>query len=221
MKDCDFIPASHHEAVLISRALKRRATMIGTLIGAMVLWVIVQRHQISSAQAVMTEIENGRQQISDHLIKRDAMEIERTRLDEQHQLVSRLFNGSHLAVVLSDLSRRQPDTIVLISMTLQAPGLSAFVAPKTETLVDAAGTPTGPQAHPPIKPLSVSQKPSQLTLVGIASSAPDVIRFAAELERSPFLDQVQMQSKGAVRWAGRRAEKFELKCELVRRQGER
>jgi hypothetical protein len=55
----------------------------------------------------------------------------------------------------------------------------------------------------------------RLELFGIASEASEVIKFAAALETSPLFSRVSMQVKGPTDWAGRRAEQFEMTCDLV------
>lgn len=87
----------------------------------------------------------------------------------------------------------------------------------------ADGTPGNPDADPNrVRPTSdcavlepMQSEYSQLILHGVAGQTAEIIRFAASLEDSSLFARVQMRVKESVIWEGRRAEEFELVCDLA------
>ena len=213
--DCDFIPAAFHEKQALRRAVKLRTFFVCMMYAFMMLWGVVHRHRLSNAQAMLTEVSHQQGQLDVHAEKKEAMEFEQNRLRDRQRLLDQLSDRSSLVVVLSALSRHLPETVILTEWSLQRPSLSSSVdvsSPRTAT------GPRGPRSRQrPSDDADTdrSRRNAILQLTGIAVSIPDVIQFAAALESSPLFDRVYMEARGPTVWAGRRAEKFDLNCELV------
>jgi hypothetical protein len=215
MKDCDFIPADYHQARTLHRAVRTRAAMIATLLCLMGIWVVAHQREVASAQAMLADVAAQRNQVDIHLALREQMEKQRQGLLDQRRLLDHLAGETRLVAVLSDISRRLPETVVLTDLNAQLPGMEVFArlpaAPGTPPPAATAGpAPVAAQAPTPATP-----RPARLTLGGVAAAAPEVIRLAAGLEDSPLIDRVQMQSQQTSRWAGRVVEKFVLTCDLA------
>jgi Tfp pilus assembly protein PilN len=242
VQDCDFIPTQYREAWALRKALKLRASCVGMLIAIMALWVVANHHRLSSAQAMVAEVERQEQQVRIHLAKKQQMEAERAALESHQRLIEQLDAGIDLVVVFSDISRRMPDTVVLTAMTANCPALARYAAeekaaPAPQGVPPSAAAPTPPRpplqagrqpsAAPPPAPAPQSKPPEEaadvdrITLIGIARELPDVIAFAAALEGSRLFNRVQMEMKEPVVWAGRKAQQFEIRGDLARQVGGR
>jgi Tfp pilus assembly protein PilN len=224
VKDCDFIPASYHAAMKIRGALKLRAGCVGALLSIMALWMVAHHHRVENAKAMVPEITKQEEQIAIHLAKKAAMESEKADLRDHQRLLAQLEEQTSLALVFSDISRRMPDTIVLTEVSADCQSLARF---GSEIEPPKPAEPAAPGAKPPVLPPDANaakMKENQpvsgrVTITGIAVDNPDVVRFAAALESSPLFDRIQMEVKGPTVWAGRRAQLFELTCELLDQQG--
>ncbi|MCG8406513.1 MAG: PilN domain-containing protein [Phycisphaerales bacterium] len=215
MIDCDFIPAHYHEQQALRRAVKIRAFCVGTMFVIMAIWIFVHHHRLSNAESMLSEIRLQKDQIRIHAAKRAAMKMEKARLHDRQQLIDQLSNHASLVLVYSDLSRRLPETVVLTKVSLKCPSLSAYVdkeEPESDALIPRANPRRAIVPEEDEIPEIIG---NELTMTGIAVSQGDVIQFAAALEKSPLFDQVYMEAKDPTLWAGRRAQRFELVCELV------
>lgn len=222
MKDCDFIPADYHAARSMKAAIRLRAACVGALIAIMALWVVAHQHRISAAKAMLPEITRQQEQAAIHLAKKAAMEAEREGLKDRRRLLSELETGVGLVPVFCEVSRRMPETVVLIELSAACPSVAEFAVEEQPNRPAEPASP-GAKAAPPSLTL-VTQAPDDrsltatLLLKGIAVDNADVVRFAAALEGSPLFDRIQMDVKGPTVWGGRRAQVFELTCELVGRE---
>lgn len=221
MKDCDFIPASHHVRRAQHNMMRMRASFISIMIVIMVVWVTAHHHDLATADAMLSDITTQRDQVDELLGKKAEMEKEREVLAARKLLIDRLEQNIDMVVLMSDISRLMPETVVLTRLSLRAPGLSQFVVNDvTSKQPEPATPPAAAGATPPVQP-PVITRPPELEMIGIANESSEIIRFAAALERSPLISRVSMEVKGQVDWAGRRAEQFELTCELLEQSGGR
>lgn len=219
MIDCDFIPADYHQARSLHRAVKLRGMLISAMTALMVLWVVANKHQVSSANAMLTEVISQHDQIGDHLAKKEAMEAEANRLRDHQRLLTQFESHASLVVVMSDISRRLPDAVVITQVQYRCPSLHQYaqepttdkpVQPVTASAVSGAVPPALPQPPP---------ASTELKMTGFASEISEAIKSAAALERSPLMARVQMELKGRAVWAGRQGQSFELTCELLNQSG--
>jgi Tfp pilus assembly protein PilN len=225
VKDCDFIPADYHAARTVRGAIKLRAGCVGTLIAIMGLWMVAHHHRVESAKAMLPEITRQQEQLAIHLAKKAAMEAERADLRDHQRLVKELKDQASLVLVFSDISRRMPETVVLTEVLADCPSLARFGIEIDPPRPEEPPPTGGKRPVPPSEPLAPKPKENpaanaRLTIKGIAVDNPDVVRFAAALETSPLFDRIQMEVKGPTVWSGRRAQLFELTCELVEQQGD-
>ncbi len=222
MIDCDFLPDSFHQTQSSRRAIKLRGTLISALIVIMVIWVAANQHQLSSANAMLMDVTAQREQIAQHLTKRDQMESEKNHLRDRQRLLEQFDSHASLVVVLSDLSRRLPETVVLTKVTYRSESLHRFAfdvpteVPRNKP-PDVIGstpakveTPAVPEAPP---------STTEIRMSAFASEVPEAIRCAAALERSPLVARVQMELKGEATWGGRRGQEVELNCVLLEQTG--
>lgn len=220
MKDCDFIPPNYHEAQTLRRAIKLRAACVGALLAIMVVWAIAHHNHLATAQAMLPEIAKEQEQVDIHLAKKAAMSAEQAALRDRQRLLQQLEAQASIVLILGDLSRRQPDAIVLTELSAEFPSLKRF---STEEESPAPAEPPKPpdKASSDAPKLKEEQPPSaaRLTVKGIAADNPDMVRFAAALESSPLFSRIHLEVKGPAVWAGRRAQAFELTCELSEQHG--
>jgi len=221
MIDCDFIPDDYHRGRSQRRAVKLRGTLVSAMVVIMVLWVVANRHQISSANAMLTDVAAQREQFDQHLAKREAMETEQSRLRDHQRLLEEFEGPASLVVVICDISRRLPETVVLTNVTYRSASLNRY------------GKVTSPETPPAKAPATIGSPAAktdadgapptttEIRMTAFASEVPEAIRCAAELERSPLVARVQMELKGDAVWAGRRGQQFELICELLEQTGVR
>lgn len=217
MRDCDFIPANRHESRSLKRAIHRRSALVVGLGVMMGIWTAAHQREVSTAEAMITDVRRQDEQLQIHAAKKASMEVEQAHLEEHEARVEQVSSPTQLGVILADLSRRLPETAVLTQMSVRAPSLSRFVANPSAAPVPDLRAPAGAAAPP----ATVAISTAQLTLAGIARTAADVINFAAALETSRLFDRVQIVSQGTTKWAGRRAERFELTCNLVEQKERR
>ncbi|MFH1417117.1 MAG: PilN domain-containing protein [Planctomycetota bacterium] len=222
MKDCDFIPAKYHEVRTLRHALKRRASCLASLLVIMAVWIVMHQHRISTAQAMLPELDRQQEQIEIHMAKKQAMESRRANLRNHKRLLGELENAVSLELAFSEIGRRLPKTVVLTELTLTSPSLARFslVNEEPEDPPPARGRNPrrGAVAAKPWRD-TVSTTP-MMSIEGVAVANPDVAVFVANLESSPLYDRVNLkETREPIVWAGRRAQRFELTCEVVAQQG--
>lgn len=221
MVDCDFIPANYRDAQSLRGAIKLRGSLIGTMLVFMVIWVVAHQRQLQQANAMLANVTSESEQVAAHLEKKYAMQREREQLEQQQLLIHELGNRASAVVVLADVTRRMPDSVLLIGLKLNSPRFGdQTVASQTAEKADA---PTAQTAIPPATPtpgaakapeIAFESEETTLVMTGLAIQTTDIIRFAAELERSPLMERVQMNLKGVAEWGGRVGQQFELVCQL-------
>jgi len=215
--DCDFIPADYHQTSVLRRAVRTRAAMVTVLVAIMAIWMVAHHHELAKTQAMLIEATDQHAQIAAHKLKKRAMEEEQARLHEQQQLLHQLESQTRLAVVLGDISRRLPSEAVLTELSVGGAGLERFTVPLPQAQSDGgAQPPTSPATSAANGAPAASLPPESphILLRGLAITAPDVLRFAASLEKSPLLKRVQLLSQEPAEWDGRKAERFEITCDL-------
>ncbi len=222
MKDCDFIPARYHEAKTLRHAVKRRASCLGILLVIMAVWIVSHHHRISTAEAMLPDLDRQQEQIEIHLAKKQMMETQRAGLRDHKRLLGELENVVSLELALSEIGRLLPETVVLTDLKLRCPSVARF-SPEYEDQEDPASSSggRGPQKATMAKRLGgVSTEVPQMSIKGIAVANPDVALFVANLESSPLIDRVNLtEAKKPIVWSGYRAQQFELTCELVAQEG--
>jgi hypothetical protein len=224
MIDCDFIPDDYHQARLHRRAIKLRVTLVSAMIVIMTLWIVANQHQLSGAEAMLTEIGDQREQINQHLAKRDAMEVEMNRLRDHQRLLDQFESHASLVVLLCDVSRRLPETVILTKISFRCPSLNRFgkVTSSDKSAPPAQGAVRSSVAKPE-KSDEVDAMPNvaEIKMTAFANEVSEAIKCAAELERSPLVARVQMELRGESIWAGRRGQQFDLTCDLREESGVR
>jgi Tfp pilus assembly protein PilN len=231
VQDCDFIPARYHEAKALRRAVKVRATFIGIMIAIMVLWGVAHQHHLAEVQALIADVDRQQEQVTLHMAKKQSMEAERGALRDQQRLLDRLQGNASLVVLFGDISRRLPDAVVLVELSVQCGSLCQYAAEEEPGATpDKAKAQVGRQLGGQRSSLSYPQRSSlsyqteqdergavdHVTLRGIAREIRDAIEFAAGLEGSRLLDKVELEMKRPTTWGGRTGHAFELRCRLVK-----
>lgn len=221
MKDCDFIPADYHETRTLKRAMRTRTVFVAVMMLIMGLWVVVNKYQLAAAAAMLPELQSQQRDIAFSYAEKQRLEAQRAALLSNRQLLEKLESKSSLVIVLSDISRRMQNTIVLTDMSIERPSLAKFSLsqedPEPEDDVESRRKRLLERYEPP----SDDSLVSVLKMTGFAVANPDITRFAAAMESSPLFDRVQMDIMGPTVWNGRRGQQFELTCELVNeREGE-
>lgn len=204
------------------------------LIAMMVLWATAHVRELQSADAMITQLGAQRDELTSLLAKKADMQALHEKLEQHRQRVALLEQDESLTVIFSDVSRRMPATVFLTGLRLDAPSVARWADRAThEPIVvptpdqKSAGAASVQIGHvtpemAPGKPLTGGTESavpasvySQLTLHGVAGQTAEIIRFAAALEDSILFARVQMRVKDSVIWGGRRAEEFELICDLA------
>lgn len=183
----------------------------------MIVWIAAHEHQVSTAKALLTEVSQQHEQLKVHATKKAVLEAERLRLSEYEDLIRTLADRGSLVVVLSDLSKKMPESVMLTRLSMNLPSVCVFAKAseqsKSEEVV--ASDPTGHLVLPSPKPTAQSMSVTPILRVeGIAISVQDVLQFAADLERSPLFGRVQVETKGDEGWSGHRGQGFQITCEL-------
>jgi hypothetical protein len=143
-------------------------------------------------------------------------------LDDRRRLLDELSDRASLVLVLSDLSRRMPQRVILTQLSVHCPSVSEFVAED-----DAVADKPSLHRRPPAAAAADKAErrnglmSAHLEMSGIAVSLPDMIRFAGRLEDSALVRRVDMKVKGPTVWGDRRVEQFTLTCELAAQDGSR
>lgn len=231
MKDFDFIPGEHHARRTQRKATKLRAGCASMLIVMMVLWTTAHVRELQSADAMIAQLGAQRDELTNLLARKADMQALHEKLEQHRRRVALLEQDESLTVIFSDVSRRMPSTVFLTGLRLEAPSVARWAAPvthepavvptpeqKSAGAVAAAGPAASrilPDGAAPERPASAY---SRLILHGVAGQTAEIIRFAAALEDSPLFARVQMRVKDSVIWSGRRAEEFELICDLAEQE---
>lgn len=219
------------------RAIRLRASCIGVMIAIMLIWVLSHRHRLASVEAMMVDVAGQEQQVTLHLAKKAQMEAERQKLSDRQRLIEKLGEGVDLVVVLGDVSRLMPETVVLTELSARCLTLDRYVIVEEQEFIrpepesrprggPETARPSGPRGLEPAAPVPPAIGPrreeadvDRVTLLGVAREIPEVITFAAALESSSLFTRVQMEMKDPILWNGRRVQRFEIRCDLARQVG--
>ncbi|MCB9858093.1 MAG: hypothetical protein H6818_20605 [Phycisphaerales bacterium] len=220
-RDCDFIPAEYHEQRQVRGVVRQRVFGIVGMIGIMVVWLGAHYFRVSSAEAMMVEIAEQKAQVESVAARKAEMEQAKTVLSNIRELMQTLAGGRSLVTVFGELSHRVPDSIVLTGCQLYEPSLSDFA---TEVVGGSAvGLMVGRRgaerdlrrgASAP-EVVDVESMRRGLTLYGVARSIPDIIDFAAALDKSPAFFEVDMDVREPTMFAGRPARRFRMTCRIA------
>ncbi len=218
MLDCDFIPKAYHDRRRLRAMLRRRSACAAGMFGMMLLWIVAHHRQINTAEAMLCDVSQQRDQLALIAGKRAELERERSELKEQMRLIDRLANRASYVVVLAELSRSLPANVVLTEVAVHAPLMEPYLhaAGRNSAACDLPAPSTKDSAKPrSARPI----EPEQLRISGVAIGPADVIEFAARVERSGLFDSVYMESLDATLWADRRVERFQLTCNVLPHEG--
>jgi Tfp pilus assembly protein PilN len=208
--DCDFIPYTYRERSSQRGAMKLRASLVGAMVALMVLWMTAHNRELATAEAMLTDARQQLTQVDILLTRKGAMEARRERLARLERLVSELRSPASPVVIMSDLSRRMPESVILTDLSIESASVRRFVHRPPS---DKKGTPVTGATEVEAAPLADG---TRLVVRGLALDTSDAIRFSASLEASPLFADVQMTLRGSGEWGGRQGEAFELSCALPR-----
>lgn len=221
MSECNFIPEYYREVRAFRHAVRVRVSGIGVILSIMVLWCVAHGHRLAGAEAMQGEISLQIEQVQTNEAKKRTMDFQLAELRSRQHLIEKLSGRASLVLVFSEISRRQPEMVVLTDVSIDCSSLAAYT--KQPTVSPVSGIPASAQPRGVVPEVS-SELPAmqaRLKLSGIAASLPGIIQLAAALEKSPLFDRVTMRVDDPTVWAGRSAERFELTCELVPQGGRR
>lgn len=221
VNECNFIPDRYREEKAFRRAIRLRVSGLGAIFCIMVLWWVAHGHRLSSAEAMQSEISLQLDQVEANAAQKRTMDSQLAELRSRRHLIEKLSGRTSLILVFSELSRRQPDMVVLTAVSVECSSLAAYTTPVATSAV--SGVPSSiplAEVRPEVHPEHAVMR-SKLKLSGIAATLPDIIQFAAALEQSPLFDRVNMRVGEPAVWAGHPAERFELTCELLPEEGHR
>lgn len=194
------------------RAVRRRVSMLTGLVAMMGVWVVAHQRDIATASAMLTDAQSQEAQVRDLAAKKQAMLDQQARLTANEELLRNLTSPTDLTIVLADLTKRMREPFVITKLFVHAPCVSQYARHADEDRIVPAKRGSDAGAAPSVAPLH--QAPS-ITIHGISRAAQDVITLSALLEASPLFDRVQIVTQTPGEWNGRRAQKFELTCDLV------
>lgn len=221
-RDCDFIPAEYHEQRRVRGTVRQRVAGAIGLAGIMLVWFGAHHYRIESAEAMMQDIVAQKKQMDSLAAKKSEMEQARLVLSNLQELMQQLAGGRSLVAVFGELSRRIPDSIVLTGCHLYEPSLSDYTADaeraaEHSTIQSRGRGSRRTRALSPAPNVVASEDLRRgLTLEGVARSIPDVIDFAAALDKSPAFYDVDMDIQEPAMFAGRPAQRFRMTCRIAR-----
>jgi len=204
--------------------VRRRAVGLVALFAIMAVWIGANENRLDTAQAMMDDIGAQKSEIENVASHKVEMERARAALSDLQILLSELTGRRSLVIVFGEISRRIPEDIVLTGCRFYEPTLCDHGLSESETAPNDQRPNTASPRH--TNRASASRRADAeplrhgLTLVGVGLSIPDIIDFAAALDKSPLFVRVNMDVKEAIVYAGRPARRFELTCRIVRQEEE-
>jgi len=202
--------------------IRIRSAGICALMVVMGIWIGVNKRMIASARAMMPEIEAQQRQVDIHIARTKQLIDDRATLDARRGFLEQLQQRISLVPVLADISDRMPESVLLTRLSLNAEYLEA-----DEPANSDAPTAADLRSSKPNKPLDVTRKistsdlaelaviPPVISIRGVARAVPDILEFAAALERSKLLGRIEMQIRRPGIWAGKQVQRFEVTGALV------
>jgi len=210
--DCNFIPKAYHDKRVVRRAVRRRSACAGIMFLMMIVWVGAHEHQVGVAEAMLADVTAQKQQLGLMVTERSHMEEEQARLRDQVELIEKLSNRAGLIVVLSDLSRCVPESVLITECSIKASVLDPYLA-EVELPATAA---KGRDARDVLAAPGVPVPGERLLVRGIALSSGAIIEFARNVDKSGLFANEYTETSDAVIWGDRRAEySFEMTCDLL------
>lgn len=194
------------------RAVRRRVSMLTGLVAMMAVWFVAHQRDISTATAMLADAQSQQDQVRDLAEKKQSMLDQQARLSANEDLLRSLASPTDLTIVLADLTKRMREPFVITKLLVHAPCVSQYARHADEDRIVPVKRGSDVGTVPTVAPLH--QTPS-ITIHGISRAAQDVITLSALLEASPLFDRVQIVTQTPGEWNGRRAQKFELTCDLV------
>ncbi|HPF39448.1 MAG TPA: PilN domain-containing protein [Phycisphaerae bacterium] len=220
-RDCDFIPAEYHERRRVRGMVRQRVASIVGIFSIMLVWVGAHYYQISSAEAMMQDVAAQKAQMESLATRKAEMEQARTALTNLQDLMRELAGERSLVSVFGELSQRIPDSIVLTGIQMYEPSMSEYAVEtgKQSAMAQAPVSRRNPRATrtEPMAPTltEIESMRRGLTLYGVARSIPDIIDFAAALDKSPAFFEVDMDVREPTMYAGRAARRFRMTCRMA------
>ena len=217
--DCDFIPSRYHDARRIRRMLQRRVVGVIVLLAVMAVWFYTNQSRIARADAMMDDAEAQQLQVANVAAYKLQLLQQRSGLNDLQKMLNTLTGDRDLVLIISELSRRVPETIVLTKCDVTVPSIYRFGietdpkdADKTvpianKTLLQSAG-------------LFGDESAATMVLEGIGAGDSAIIDFAADLDRSPLFFKVKFDVLEDVVFEQRPGKTFSLTCRLTRHRGQ-
>jgi Tfp pilus assembly protein PilN len=221
LHDCDFIPAEYHEQRRVQGLVRKHVASVLVVFAIWMVWVGAHRHRIQTAEAIMADISAQKSEFDVVAARKSEMERARGILKNLQDLMRELAGSRSLVTVFGELSRRIPDSIVLTECHLFEPSLSEYsVDAEGNGSMDVKGgfsqgrlVRQNRETSPEVVEVDVMRR--GLTLVGVARTIPDVIDFAAALDKSQAFYEVDMDVRETTMYAGLPAHRFRMTCRIA------
>ncbi len=200
MKDIDFLPDWYIQRMARRSERRRHTLWIILLLGSMAMWTTWEQGQIERAQATLNETRIAQKLQEPLVVYSIGLSDELTELRDKRALCANLSGGADMHAVLADLSRHQPDGVLLSGFAmLQEDRLVEPPAPKPSHSGEAKG--------PPVPDLNV-------TLRGYAQTESDVGRYIYALADSAAFEAVQLTYSKPAYLFETPVREFEIRCRL-------
>jgi len=217
--DCDFIPSRYHDARRMRNMVQRRVVGVVALVAVMAIWFYTNQSRIVRAEAMMDDAEAQQLQVANVAAYKLQLLQQRSGLNDLQDMLSTLSGDRDLVLIVAELSRRVPTTIVLTKCDVMVPSIYQYgietdpkgadnkIPLKNKVLLQSTG-------------LFDDESAATMVLQGIGAGDSEIIDFAADLDRSPLFFKVKFDVLEDVVLEGRPGKTFRLTCRLTRHRGE-
>ena len=216
--NCDFIPVSYHHAKRIRFMLRRRVVGLVVLLAVMGFWYYSNASRIARADAMMQDAEAQQREVATVAAYKLQLLQQRSGLNDMQRMLQTLSGDRNLVYILSDLSQRVPDAIVLTKCEVDIPSLHRY-AVETDPQQPVKGVPLNKKLLLQSHGLLGEDEAAKMLLHGVGANTAEIIDFAAELEQSSLFYKVNPDVLDNVVFEGRPGKTFRLTCLLARHRG--
>lgn len=198
--------------------VQRRAIGVVVLVAVMTVWFYTNQSRIARADAMMEEAEAQQQQVANVAAYKLQLLKQQSGLSDLQEMLSTLSGDRDLVLIVAELSRRVPVSIVLTKCDVTIPSIYQYgietdpnnadktVPLKNKVILQSSG-------------IFGDESTATMELEGIGASDAAIIEFVADLDRSPLFFKVDFRVLEDVVFEGRPGKTFSLTCRLTRHRG--
>lgn len=205
----DFLPSSIKIDRARRRSLKRQIGLVMIVVASLTTLGHVRQGMIAEGKACLIALNGQISAVNRQLAMRSDLDRQLADLMIKKRIDDTLGSRANALEVLAELERTLPESIVLVSLTLEAVKVRVPVARSVDR-----GAPIAAGAA--AQPRETVSRRVRLVFTGMAPSDVDVANFIAQMSAGRLFEDVSMGYAKNVEFRGRSVREFQASCYVAR-----